>query len=398
MKKNNFNIVLGITGSIAAYKAAEVISLLKKNNISTNVIMTKNATEFVSPLTFETVTSNPVAVDMFEKKTNWDVEHISLAKKADLFVVAPASANFIAKLAHGIADDMLTTTAMATKAKILIAPAMNSAMYLSQANTNNMKILKQRGCSFVEPKSGMLACNDIGIGKLANPSDIVDKILELLNINLDLTGRNVLITAGPTREYIDPVRYITNKSSGKMGYAIAQAAKNRGANVTLITGPVNINKIDGIKMRSVETTKQMFDAVKDEFDNNEIVIKAAAPADYTIKNYSEKKIKKHSDDLSIELIKTQDILAYLGKNKGDKFLCGFAAETNELENYALDKLKRKNVDMIVANDVSAEGAGFDVDTNIATLFFRSGEKIKLDIMAKSELADVILTQICKRLK
>lgn len=391
-------MVLGVTGSIAAYKAAEIASTLCKKDIDVRVIMTKAACEFITPLTFETITANPVVNDMFNCNTPWEVEHIALAKRADVFAVAPATANFIGKYAHGICDDMLTTTAMATKAQLVIAPAMNSQMYMSQANQLNMNILKDRGCIFVEPNSGLLACGDIGIGRLEEPEPIVAVIMNhIYPPKLDFKGKHVLVTAGPTRELLDPVRYISNKSSGKMGYAIAQAVSERGADVVLITGPTQLDPPKNVRLVRVESSEQMFNAAMAYFESCDICIKAAAPADFTPEHYVEFKIKKSNDVLPLSLVKTKDILSALGEKKGNRFLCGFAAETNQVEEYAMGKLSKKHLDMIVANDVTMPGAGFNVDTNIVTMYFAQGDKRSLSIMPKRQVADEILSEILRRI-
>lgn len=391
-------VVLGVTGSIAAYKAVEIASRLKKQGVNVLAILTKSAREFVSPLTFESITNNPVAVDLFERDTPWEIEHISLAKRADVFLVAPASANFIGKYAGGIADDLLTTTAMASRAPLLIAPAMNTNMYTSAANLANMELLTRRGVRFIEPESGLLACGDEGIGRLASVDVIVEAVLSSLHPIRDFKGQRILVTAGPTRELIDPVRYISNRSSGKMGYAIAAAAVERGAAVTLVSGPVQLPAVAGAAMVYVESAAEMYDAVLKEFDRCDIAVKAAAPADFTPVVVSDSKIKKSgADELELRLTKTRDILGAMGERKGSRFLCGFAAETNDVEAYAKDKLARKNLDMIAANDVTKAGAGFDSDTNILTFYFKDGEKQALPMESKRMCADMLLDAIKKRM-
>ena len=423
------NVVVGVTGGIACYKAADVVSRLKKEDTEVDVIMTKNACEFVDPLTFRTLSKNPVVTSTFAAPEAWKVGHVALAQKADVFLIAPATANVIGKVANGIADDMLTTTIMASRAKIVFAPAMNVNMYENPIVQENIARLKKLGYTFIEPDSGLLACGDVGKGRMAEPAEIVDFVIGLLDeINnktentvsaagapaadsvttphgdkkdeaKDLAGRRILVTAGPTVEDIDPVRYISNRSSGKMGYAVAEAALKRGADVTLISGPVNLTCSDDIKRIDVKTTKQMLDACEGVFDDVDIVIKAAAPADYYVLNQYDHKIKKSDGVLSIELAKNPDILETLGKKKGGHVLVGFAAETNDLEAYARDKMKRKNLDMIVANDVSAPGAGFDHDTNIITIIKASdGSLTTYEKMSKAQAADVILDNVVEILK
>lgn len=381
-------VILGVTGGIAAYKACEVVSRLRKLNYDVRVVMSQNATEFVTPLTFETLSNYRVVTDMFDKERSYDVEHISYAKLADAFVVAPATANFIGKYAEGIADDMLTTTIMATKSPVIICPAMNTNMYMSPAVQANMKTLKDRGVHFVEPGTGLLACGDVGKGRLAEPCDIVDFIDRLLTPNPDMRGKTVLLTAGGTEEPIDGVRFITNRSSGKMGMAIAEAALERGGKVILICGRVSVPVTAGAEVVNVQTTEEMYKAVMENLSRADIVIKAAAPSDYRVKNYSQSKIKAES--FSLDLVKNVDIAKEVGKVKGDKKLVVFAAETEDLIKNAYKKIEAKNADLIVANDVTAEGAGFGVDTNIATIIKRGGGITSLEKMSKKELADVIL--------
>lgn len=414
------NVVVGVTGGIACYKAADVVSRLKKEDTEIDVIMTENACEFVDPLTFRTLSKNPVVTSTFAAPEAWKVGHVALAQKADVFLIAPATANVIGKVANGIADDMLTTTIMASRAKIVFAPAMNVNMYENPITQENIAKLKKLGYYFIEPGSGLLACGDVGKGRMAEPAEIVDYVLKLLDeVNnectndliqatphgdeqeeaKDLAGRRILVTAGPTVEDIDPVRYISNRSSGKMGYAVAEAARRRGADVTLISGPVNLSCSEEIKRIDVKTTKQMLEACESVFDDVDIVIKAAAPADYYVVNRYDHKIKKSDGVFTIELAKNPDILETLGKKKGDHILVGFAAETNDLEAYARDKMKRKNLDMIVANDVSAPGAGFDHDTNIITIIKASdGSLTTYEKMSKAQAADVILDNVVGLLK
>ncbi|MZQ76303.1 MAG: bifunctional phosphopantothenoylcysteine decarboxylase/phosphopantothenate--cysteine ligase CoaBC [Peptoclostridium sp.] len=390
------NVVLGVCGGIAAYKACDIVSRLKKLGANVDVIMTDSASKFVTPLTFQTLSQNPVVQDMFEEVSAWDVRHISLAKKADVFLIAPATANIIGKMANGIADDMLSTTVMATKAKILIAPAMNSAMYENPVLQRNIETLKGLGCAFVEPESGMLACGDIGKGKLAQPEDIVEIVQQQLLHTGELSGKTVLVTAGPTREAIDPVRYITNHSTGKMGYAIAKAAMRKGANVILVSGKTNVKPPLGLeKFVSVESTIDMYNAVVENLDGCDIIIKSAAVADYRPKTRSDKKIKKTEGDLVLELERNPDILLEIGKMKGDRILVGFAAETDDIMENAAKKIEKKNLDFIVANDITAEGAGFGVDTNIAKLLYRDGKVIELEKMSKDELSEIILQKVAE---
>ena len=386
-------VVLGITGSIAAYKAVEITSRLKKNGVDVRIILTKAGAKFITPLTLETLSANPVVSDMFLRDTPWEVEHISLAKRADVFLVAPATANFIGKYASGIADDMLTTTVMAARCPVLIAPAMNENMYVSDANKSNMELLKRRGCIFIEPGEGLLACGDVGKGRLADPAQIVDIVMRVLYPKRDLAGLRILITAGPTREAIDRVRYITNHSSGKMGFSIAQAAASRGADVTLISGPVAIKTPDGVRRVDIISSSELYDAVDSHYDNCDILIMAAAPADFTPSTKAIHKIKKRDlESMSLELRSTKDILASMGSKKGNRVLVGFAAETENLLENATLKLQKKNLDMIVANDITAPGAGFQSDTNSVTLILRNGTVKGSGLLSKLEIADWLLDE------
>lgn len=390
----NKTVVIGVSGGIAVYKALDIVSRLKKLGANIHVIMTKSATEFVTPLSFQSLSQNYVVCDMFEEPKTWDVEHISLAKKADVFLIAPATANIIGKMANGIADDMLTTTVMATKSKVLIAPAMNTNMYENPILQRNIDTLRKLGYDFVEPESGRLACGDIGKGKLATPEDIVDQVVKLLTKEKDLSGKSIIVTAGPTMESIDPMRYITNRSSGKMGYKIASEAISRGADVTLISGPTNITPPTKLKkLIKVESAQDMYNAVINNIDENQVIIKSAAVADYKPKTYFDKKIKKSDDDLVIELDRNKDIAYEIGKIKGDKILVGFAAETNDLIENAKDKVKKKNLDFIVANDLTKEGAGFGVDTNIVKIIDKEGNITDYPKMKKEEVANVILDKV-----
>ena len=387
-------VVIGVSGGIAVYKTLDVVSRLRKLGVNVNVIMTKSATEFVTPLSFQSLSQNYVVCDMFEDPKTWDVEHISLAKRADVFLIAPATANVIGKIANGIADDMLTTTVMATKAKVLIAPAMNTNMYENPILQRNIYTLKELGYNFVEPESGRLACGDTGKGKLASPETIVDEVVKLLSKGQDLKGKSIIVTAGPTVESIDPMRYITNRSTGKMGYSIAKEAIERGADVTLITGPTNLTPPQNLKkLVKIESAKDMYEAVLANLDENDVVIKSAAVADYKPKNYSNKKIKKSDDDLVIELDRNKDIAQEIGKIKNNKILVGFAAETNDLIENASLKIKKKNLDFIVANDLTKEGAGFGVDTNIVKIIDKEGNITEYPKMKKEEVANIILDKI-----
>ena len=391
MKKN---IVLGVTGSIAAYKACDITSKLAKKSINIDVIMTKSATNFVHPLTFQTLSSNVVNVDMFDDIKYWEVNHISLAKKADILLIAPATANIIAKLANGIADDMLSSVALATKNQIIIAPAMNTNMYENPATIENIEKLKKRGVKFIEPDSGMLACKDVGKGKLADVDTIVDIIDFYLNKTNELENKNILITAGATIEDIDPVRYITNNSTGKMGYALAEVSALMGANVTLISSKNNLKLPYGIKNHiTIRSAKDMYDEVLSLYDNMDIVIKSAAVADYTPLQKLDNKMKKCDANLSITLKRTNDIIKKLGELKKHQILVGFAAETQNVYEYAKNKMVQKNMDMIVANDVSMNGAGFGTDTNIAQILFKDNTSIQVPQTSKQDLSKIILNSI-----
>jgi phosphopantothenoylcysteine decarboxylase / phosphopantothenate---cysteine ligase len=389
MKKNK-TVVLGVTGGIAVYKSLDIISKLKKKNIDVHVIMTNSATEFVSELSFQSLSQNPVIVGMFEEPKSWEIQHISLAERADVFVVAPATANIIGKIANGIADDMLSTTILATKAPILIAPAMNTNMYENTIVQRNISSLKSMGYVFVEPDEGRLACGSTGKGKLADTDKIVDYIEMMLHNPKDLKGKRVLVTAGPTREDIDPVRFISNRSTGKMGYSIARAARNRGAEVILISGRTNLRPPEGVKLINVYSAEDMYNAVREHFDDVDIVIKSAAVGDYKPKTKSNIKMKKSDSDMQIELTRNKDILYEVGKMKKNQIIVGFAAETNELLENAKIKIEKKNLDLIVANDVTMEKAGFGVDTNTVNIIKENGETISLPNMLKEEVAHKIL--------
>ncbi|WP_028234308.1 bifunctional phosphopantothenoylcysteine decarboxylase/phosphopantothenate--cysteine ligase CoaBC [Pseudobutyrivibrio sp. MD2005] len=387
-------VVLGVTGSIAAYKIASLASALVKLGADVNVIMTKNATNFINPITFETLTSNKCLVDTFDRDFQFNVEHVALAKRADIFMVAPASANVIGKMAHGIADDMLTTTILAAKCKKLISPAMNTNMFENPIVQDNIETLRKYGFEIIEPASGYLACGDTGAGKMPEPEVLLQYILKELAHEHDLAGKKVLVTAGPTEEAIDPVRYITNHSTGKMGYAIAKAAMERGADVTLVTGPVALEPpmfVDVVKIRSAA---EMAEAVKAKAGECDIIIKSAAVADYRPKTVASEKIKKKdSEDARIELERTEDILSYLGAHKRkDQFICGFSMETENMLENSKKKLAKKNVDMIVANNLKTQGAGFGTDTNVVTIIM-SDETWQLPIMSKEEVANAIFDSI-----
>lgn len=384
-------VVLGVTGGIAVYKACELLRLLQKRGIDVFVVMTQNACRFVAPLTFETLSGHPVAVDTFDRPQTWEVEHIALAKRADLFLIAPATANIMGKMACGIADDMLSTTVMATRAPVLVAPAMNTGMWENAAVQQNVKTLRARGVEIVAPVSGHLACGDSGAGKLEDVAVIAERACELLFAKKDMEGLRVMVTAGPSREALDPVRYISNRSSGKMGYAIAQAAQKRGAEVTLLSGPVAIEAPQGVKLVPFTTTQEMLDRASELAQEQDLLIQAAAPADYRAKEIAPQKIKKQGGEpMTFTLVENPDVAATLGKAKrsGQVFV-GFAAETNDVLAHARDKLARKNLDMIVANDVTRPGAGFDVDTNIVTLITKDGQEA-LPMMSKAEVAQRIL--------
>ena len=386
-------IVLGVCGGIAAYKAVEIVSRLKKAGASVQVIMTQGATKFVTPLTFRELSGNPVVHTMWDEPKTWNVEHIAIASWADCFLLAPATANIIGKLAHGIADDMLSTTLLATTAPVILAPAMNTNMYLNPITQQNIEKLRGVGYRFIEPGTGSLACGTSGPGRLPEPVDIVRAVEEFLTENLDLSGKKILVTAGGTREPIDPVRFIGNRSSGKMGYALAEAAAQRGATVILISGPVHLPPPPGVTTILVESARQMRDAVMAEFAECDIVIKAAAVADYRVSHQASHKIKKTDDNLTLILEKNPDILAELGQLKKNQVLVGFAAETEDLIGHAADKLRRKKADMIVANDVSLPGAGFNCDTNVVKLLYKDGRVEELPKMSKKELAGLILDRI-----
>ena len=386
-------VLLGVTGSIAAYKIANLASMLVKLHCNVHVIMTKNATNFINPITFETLTNNRCIVDTFDRNFQYNVEHVSLAKQADVMMIAPASANVIAKLSHGLADDMLTTTALACTCKKIVAPAMNTQMYNNPITQNNLKTLASYGFEVIEPASGYLACGDQGAGKMPEPEVLLDYILKEIACEKDMTGMNVLITAGPTQESLDPVRYITNHSTGKKGYALANCAMLRGAKVTLVTGPTNLKRPPFVTVVEIKSAQEMFDAVTSRADEQDVIIKAAAVADYTPAVVSDEKVKKADGELQIDLKRTQDILKHLGEHKkANQFLCGFSMETENMLENSRKKLTKKNLDMIVANNLKVAGAGFGTDTNVVTLITKDSE-LELDIMSKTDVANRILDEI-----
>ena len=379
-------VVVGVSGGVAVYKALDVISRLRKKDVEVHVIMTKSATEFVTPLSFQSLSQNMVITDMFAEPKAWEIQHISLAKKADLMLIVPATANIIGKVANGIADDMLSTTIMATKAPVVFCPAMNTNMYENPIVQRNINLLKELGYEFIEPASGRLACGDEGKGKLQDTEIIAEETLRRLHSTKDLLGKKVVVTAGPTMVPIDPVRILTNRSSGKMGYSIAEEARDRGAEVVLISGPTSLRKPNGIKVIDVKTNEDMFNAIKNEFEDADIVIKSAAVADYKAKNYSNEKIKKTGDDLNLIFERDRDILKTLGDMKENQILVGFAAESSNLKENAKGKLERKNLDYIVANDISKPETGFASDENKVTIISKSGEEVSLEKMSKREVA------------
>ncbi|MBR5578473.1 MAG: bifunctional phosphopantothenoylcysteine decarboxylase/phosphopantothenate--cysteine ligase CoaBC [Lachnospiraceae bacterium] len=390
---HNKTVLLGVSGSIAAYKIANLASALKKLGADVHVIMTKNATNFINPITFESLTGNKCLVDTFDRNFQFQVEHVSIAKKAAVVMLAPASANVIGKIAHGIADDMLTTTIMACKCPVYISPAMNTNMYDNPIQQNNLKILESFGYHVIAPAKGYLACGDIGAGKMPEPDLLLEYILKEIAFDKDMKGKRVLVTAGPTQEKIDPVRYITNHSSGKMGYALARVAMQRGAEVTLVSGKVSIAPPPFVTVIPVTSAKDMFEAVTAISDQQDIIIKAAAVADYRPSEVCEEKMKKKEEAPSISLERTDDILKYLGEHKREgQFLCGFSMETRNMLENSRKKLINKNLDMIAANNLKVEGAGFQTDTNVLTLITKE-EEIELDKMTKEEASKIILDKI-----
>lgn len=390
---NGKTVVLGVSGSIAAYKIAYLASSLKKLRANVQVIMTRNATEFITPVTFESLTDSKCLVDTFDRNFEFSVEHVALAKRADIFMLAPATANVIAKVAHGLADDMLTTTFLACKCPKYIAPAMNTQMYTNPITQDNLKRCASFGMKIIDPAVGYLACGDTGAGKMPEPEVLLDYIIHEIGYAKDLTGKKVLVTAGPTREALDPVRYLTNHSTGKMGYAIAKAASCRGAEVTLVTGPTELPRPRFVKVIETESARDMFKAVTSVSLIQDAIIKAAAVADYRPTVFFSEKIKKREGDLSLALERTDDIIGYLGQHKPKgQFLCGFSMETENLIENSRAKLLKKNLDMVAANSLKVEGAGFGTDTNVITLITRDGE-VELGKMGKEQAADKILTKI-----
>ncbi len=387
-------VVLGISGSIAAYKIAYLASALKKLHADVEVIMTENATQFITPVTFESLTGNKCLVDTFDRNFKFSVEHVALAKRADIFMLAPATANVIAKVAHGLADDMLTTTFLACKCPKYISPAMNTQMFENPITQDNLKICQSYGMHVIQPACGYLACGDTGAGKMPEPEELLDHIIHEIAYPKNLTGKKILVTAGPTREALDPVRFLTNHSTGKMGYAISKVAAARGAEVTLVTGPTEIKKPGFVKVVPIESAREMYEAVTAASEEQDAIIKAAAVADYRPAHVSDEKIKKKDgDELSIPVERTDDILAYLGSHKKPgQFLCGFSMETEHMLENSRKKLEKKNLDMIVANNLKVAGAGFGTDTNIVTLITKAGER-QLEKMSKEQVADKLLDAI-----
>lgn len=392
-------VCIGVSGGIAVYKALDVVSALRKKDIDVRVIMTESATKFVTPLPFQSLSQNMVVTDMFAEPKAYEIQHISLAKRADVFLVAPATANIIGKVANGIADDMLSTTIMATRAKVIFAPAMNTKMYENPIVQENINKLKKLGYEFIEPASGVLACGDEGKGKLADVNTIIDSVLNALeskDIEKDLLGKNILISAGPTHSKIDPVRFITNRSTGKMGYFLAEEARDRGANVILVSGPTNLTPPQGVKVINITTNEEMKNAILDNYDNSDIVIKSAAVADYKIKQYSNEKIKKGDNDLVLTFVRDNDILKILGERKKQQILVGFAAESNNVIENAKKKLVNKNLDFIVANDITSSDTGFASDDNKVIILSKDGEEKHLEKMNKRKVASEIFQTILRK--
>ena len=388
-------VVLGVTGSIAAYKIANLASMLVKNHCDVHVIMTQNATNFINPIAFETLTNHKCLVDTFDRNFEFHVGHVSVAQKADVMLIAPASANIIGKIAHGIADDMLSTTVMACSGKVILSPAMNVHMYENPILQDNLKTLRHYGYEIIDPAVGYLACGDTGAGKMPEPEVLFQYILKEIACEKDMEGINVMVTAGPTREAIDPVRYITNHSTGKMGYAIARRAMLRGANVTLVSGPVSIPPVPFVKTVPIVSAEDMFQAVKENLPENDILIKSAAVADYRPPKINSEKMKKKDGDMSIELERTTDILQYVGEHRTkEQVICGFSMETQNMLENSRKKLEKKKLDMIVANNLKDKGAGFGTDTNLVTIITKEEEK-SLELMSKEMVADEILNEILK---
>lgn len=386
-------VVLCVTGGIAAYKAADLTSKLRQAGAAVRVLMTESATQFISPMTFETLSGYRAVVDTFDRNFAWEVEHISLAKAADVFVIAPATANVIAKAAHGIADDMVTTTLLATKAPVVIAPAMNTGMYDNPVTQQNLQTLRERGFHIIDPAAGRLACGDTGRGKLPDTPTLMHGIEQAITPQ-DLRGQRVLVTAGPTQEAMDPVRFLSNHSTGKMGYAVAARAAMRGADVTLVSGPTALTTPEGVQRVNIVSARDMYDAVLSRADRQDMIIKAAAVGDYRPAETASEKLKKGDGEMTVALARNPDILAELGRRKHPgQLLCGFAMETQNLLDNAADKLRRKNCDMLVANSLRDKGAGFGTDTNVATLLFADGRRETPPLMSKEDLADVILDRL-----
>lgn len=391
-------VLLGVSGGIAAYKIANLASMLKKAHADVYVLMTENAAHFITPITFESLTCNKCVVDTFDRNFQFNIQHVSLAKKADVALIAPATANVIAKMAHGLADDMLTTTILACQCPKIVAPAMNTRMYENPITQDNMKILEKYGFTVIKPEVGHLACGDTGAGKMPDPEELFDYILQAVQCEKDLLGKKVLVTAGPTQEALDPVRYLTNHSSGKMGYAVAKAAARRGADVTLVAGPTDLPDPRFVKMVHVTSAAEMFEAVSSRAEEQDIIVKAAAVADYTPAEVSGEKIKKKEGDLAIPLKRTTDILSWLGEHKREgQFLCGFSMETENVLENSRGKLARKNADMIAANSLRTDGAGFAGDTNVLTLITADSEE-ELPLMSKDEAAHRLLTAILQKME
>lgn len=386
-------VVLGVTGSIAAYKIANLASMLVKQHCDVHVIMTENATNFINPITFETLTNHKCLVETFDRNFQFHVAHVSLAQQADAMLIAPASANIIAKLAHGIADDMLSTTALACNAPILVSPTMNTRMYENPITQDNIETLRNYGFTIIEPDTGMLACRDVGAGKMPSETVLMDYLLREIACKKDLYGKNILVSAGPTREAIDPVRFISNHSTGKMGYAIARRAMLRGANVTLVSGPTNLTPPPFVNVIPIQSASDMFEAITSQAPEQDIIIKSAAVADYTPQTVATEKIKKKDGDMAIPLSRTQDILSYLGEHKPQgQLLCGFSMETENMLENSKKKLEKKKADLIVANNLKDTGAGFGTDTNIVTMITKE-EVIELPLLSKEEVADALLDQL-----
>ena len=392
------NIVLGVTGGIAAFKSADIVSRLKKQGANVKVVMTKNALNFIHPLTLETLSGNPVYHDTFQHRSNaWEIDHISLAKWADLMLIAPATANIISKVRCGIADDLLSTVIMATDKNVIFAPAMNTNMLYNPIVQENIAYLTKKGYEFISSQAGVLACGDFGDGKLAKVDDIVEYLAKFFYRETDMSNMKILVTAGPTREYIDPVRYISNPSSGKMGYSIAKECSNRGAKVALVSGPTHIAPPPLVSLYRIDTAKEMYDKTLELFPSCDIVFKSAAVGDYTVEERAEHKIKKSEDFLDLRLTKNPDILKELGRRKQDQILVGFAAETEDIETYALGKLEDKNLDFIFVNDVGGKDTGFASDTNMGILFTKKGERIEFCMQEKAILARGIIDEVLKRI-